>query len=397
MWLNLSTEKTIVFEAPTAQEPVELPPLTLVTRTVRTASGQELTFQIAEPFNIAVAAEDLGRARFMAMSPDGRLFVPDLVDYNLSRSGKIFILDDFNATTGRFKTKHTYLSGLRGPNSVAFYTDEDGQDWIYIALTAHLIRYPYKAGDITPSGQPEIIVNFPNTQTPGQASVVWHITRTLAFHEGRLYIAVGSGCNACEQPPGEMRGLVFSINPDGSDAQIYADGLRNAVGIEWAEGTLYATENGADHLGVGAPDDLMYKLERGLHYGWPYCYETDGEILENTSTSWNKDFSCQESPRSFVGFEPHSAPLGLRYFRDAHLTINNSFLVALHGSFQPEVRAGYKVIRVSPEGEQELFMSGFQTENGTRISRPVDFLQKDAGSFFLSDDYGGRIFYIYAH
>lgn len=371
-------------------------PITLASQTVALPDGTETEFLLAEPFSISVAAENLGKARFMTVSPDGRIFIPDLVNYILSREGKIFILDDFNEETKRFETTHTYLSGLRGPNSVAFYTDESGQDWIYIALTQHLVRYPYAAGDTAPTSDPEVVITFPNTQTPNAKSVVWHITRTLLFHDDRLYISVGSGCNACEQPEGEMRGMIFSMDPNGENVRVVADGLRNAVGMAFANGELYATENGADHLGIGAPDDLMYHVREGEHYGWPYCYESDGTLTLDTSVAWERALPCAEVPHSFAGFAPHAAPLGLTYFGNTHPTLRNSFLVALHGSFDAEVKSGYQIVRVGMDGSQEVFMDNFQGESGERFGRPVDILQKDENSFFVTDDHTGRVYYIYA-
>lgn len=370
--------------------------ITLVPQTIAFKDGTEATFRIAEPFRIAVAAEGLGKARFMAMSPDGRMFVPDLVNYNLSHEGRLFILEDFDEESGRFVTKHTYLSGLRGPNSVAFYTDKEGKDWLYLALTAHLVRYPYEAGDIAPTAAPEVITTFPNTQTPGETSVVWHITRTILFHDDRLYIAIGSGCNSCEHPEGELRGMITSMNPDGSDVRVYANGLRNPVGIAWAEGSLYATANGVDHLGPDAPDETMYKITEGEHYGWPYCYELDGVLEEEAPGHWTMPFSCEDAPRSFAAFEPRSAPLGLLYFEKAHSVLEHSFLVALHGSFEPEIGAGYQVMRVSKSGAKDVFMDGFLTEDHERVSRPVHFLERDENSFFMTDDHTGTVFYIHA-
>lgn len=371
------------------------PALTLATTTVSLPDGTTAEFRLAEPFALSVAAEGLGKARFMAMSPDGRMFVPDLVDYNLSHEGKIFILDDFNEETGEFETTHTYLSGLRGPNSVAFYTDEDGNDWLYVALTAHLLRYPYEAGDTAPSGEPEIIVEFPNTQTPGEESVVWHITRTLLFEDDRLYISIGSGCNSCEQREDALRGMITSMNPDGSDVEVYAEGLRNSVGIEWARGSLYATANGVDHLGTEAPDELMYRIDPNVHYGWPYCYEVDGVLYEDTARQWENPLSCEEVPRSFAAFPPRSAPLGLTYFADAHPVLEDTFLVALHGSFEPELRRGNALVRVSSTGAQDIFMDGFQASDGRRVGRPVDILQHDEDSFFFTDDLAGRVYYVH--
>lgn len=393
-------------------------PIKLTPTTVMFEDGTQSTFQLAEPFRLAVAAEGLGKARFMAISPDGRLFVPDLVNMNLSYEGKIYILEDFDEATKRFRTKRTYLSGLRGPNSVAFYTDKNGQEWIYIALTANIIRYPYSAGDIKPRTDSEIITTFPNEQVPGESNIVWHITRTIKFHDNRLYVSIGSGCDACEQPDGEMRAMIYSISPDGSDKRVYADGLRNAVGFTWADGELYSTINGVDHLGPRAPDDVIYKLTKGKHYGWPYCYESNGKIYPDTSREWIRSFSCKEVPSSFSAFRPHAAPLGIEYFpKDAHPTLKNTFLVALHGSFDPEIRAGYHIVRVSKNGEQEIFMDGFLAEkdkqtawlmntvyahtdqltgNIERFGRPVDILQIDTNSFFFTDDYKGRIYYVYA-
>jgi glucose/arabinose dehydrogenase len=371
-------------------------PIELQEQAVELEDGTVATLRTAAGFDVSVAATDLGKARFMAWSPDGRLFVPDLVDYNLSREGRVLILDGWNEQSNRFETTHTYLSGLRGPNSVAFYTDEDGQDWLYLALTAHMVRYKYKAGDVAPSGEPEIIVEFPNEQSPGEVSVVWHVTRTIFFHENRLYVSVGSGCNACEELAGSMRAMIYSMNPDGSEQRVEGEGLRNTVGIEMAEGKLYATGNGVDHLGTDAPQETLYQVADGQHYGWPYCYVQDEANVSDTSLIWDDPIDCATVPLPIATFAPRSAPLGLRYFNnDAHPVLNNSFLVALHGSFDQSVGSGNEIRRVTLDGQSEIFMDGF-IRDGERLIRPVDFLKKDANSFFFTDDHGGRVFYVQA-
>jgi glucose/arabinose dehydrogenase len=371
-------------------------PLVLEERSITLPDGTGAAFRMPQEFDIAVAAENLGKIRFMAESLDGRIFAPDIVNYNLSHEGKVYILEDFDEKTKRFRTTHTYLSRLRGPNSLAFYRDVEGQDWLYIALTAHLLRYPYQAGDTEPSGEPEIVAEFPNSQSPGEVSVVWHITRTIFFHDERVYVSVGSGCNSCEHLAGDMRAMIYSMKPDGTDKQVYGNGLRNTVGILMVDDELYATANGVDHLGPDRPNEVMYKVEEGVHYGWPYCYALGGEHVADTTQTWNNPISCDDVPFPFTSFEPRSAPLGLRFFDDtAHSVIAGSFLVALHGSFEPEIGAGYQIVRVRPDGSHEVFMEGF-LRDGVQLARPVDFLQYNENSFFFTDDHAGRVYFVYA-
>ncbi|PIR82378.1 glucose/sorbosone dehydrogenase [Candidatus Kaiserbacteria bacterium CG10_big_fil_rev_8_21_14_0_10_59_10] len=375
------------------------PRIELLERTVRFADGSEATLRLAEGFDIAVAAEELGKARFMTMSPDGRLFVADMVDYNLSNEGRLLILDDFNEETRQFESEISYLTGLRGPHNVAFYTDEAGNDWLYLTLTEHLLRYPYRVGDTEPSGEAEIIYSFPNTQSEGAEGVVWHITRTALFAGDTLYVSVGSGCNVCEEAPGEDRAVILAMNPDGTEARTYAEGIKNAVGLLWVDGGLWATENGPDHLGADAPDDTLFRIEEGAHYGWPYCYELDGEKHADTSLEWQREpLDCSRVPPSFAAFEPHAAPLGFAHFgSDAHPHLKDSFLVALQGSWVVEYGAGYQLMRVSLEdGATDVFLDGFLSEERERIGRPVHILPLERDSFLMTDDYNGRLYYIFA-
>lgn len=379
-----------------SSERVPLSPIVRTEQRITLPDGTETTIELAEPFTLTVAAEGLGKIRFMTMSPDGRVFVPDIVDYNLSHEGKLYILSDFDEATGTFGSTSVYLDNLRGPNSVAFYTDISGTTWLYLALTEHLLRYTYEAGDVAPRGDPEVVTTFPNEQAPGEMSVVWHITRTILFHNDRLYVAIGSGCNSCEDPYNLERGMIRVMDPDGSNASVYADGLRNAVGLEWAEGALYATANGVDHLGIDRPDERMYRIEEGAHYRWPYCYEVDGDTYPVITSVWNDPLPCEDAPRSLASFEPRSAPLGVTYFNNAHPMLQGSFLVALHGSFDPSLRRGYEVVRVTPDGVQEVFMTSLQNDAHEAALRPVHFLKYDENSFFMTDDHYGRIYFVRA-
>jgi glucose/arabinose dehydrogenase len=142
----------------------------------------------------------------------------------------------------------------------------------------------------------------------------------------------------------------------------------------------------------------MYAIEEGAHYGWPYCYQSEGAKVFDTSRTWEREpIDCADSPLYFSEFDAHAAPLGFAHFASgSHETLENSFLVALQGSWDPEIGTGYQVMRVAMDGSQEVFIDGFQAEDGERIGRPVDILPASPRSFFLTDDFNGRMYYVYA-
>lgn len=103
------------------------------------ANGKSFELNLPDGYDISIAAQGLKRVRFMAQSPDKRIFVTDMYNLTDNRRGVVYILDQFDSTTRQFKKVTKYLSGLRNPNSVAFYTDRDGANWFYLALTDRLV------------------------------------------------------------------------------------------------------------------------------------------------------------------------------------------------------------------------------------------------------------------
>ena len=134
----------------------------LVPQRIALASGKSFTLNIPEGFAINVAAEGLKRVRFMAKSPDNRIFVTDMYNLSDNKRGVVYILDDFDPISKTFKKVKPYLTGLRNPNSIAFYTDEQGVNWFYLALTDRLLRYQLMAGEEKPSAEPEVLATFPD-------------------------------------------------------------------------------------------------------------------------------------------------------------------------------------------------------------------------------------------
>lgn len=359
------------------------------------ADGKTFELNLPEGFDITVAAEGLKRVRFMARSPDNRIFVTDMYNLTDNERGVVYILDDFDERKGKFGKVTRYLTRLRNPNSVAFYTDRTGTSWLYLALTERLVRYRYTPGDDAPSGAPEVLATFPDYGLSYKYGG-WHLTRTVTVGPNdKIYVAVGSSCNACEEKE-KIRAAVLEMDADGRRQRIFASGLRNAVGIKWADERFFVTNMGADHLGVNKPFDTMYQVKEGLNYGWPYCYQYGSKVYADTQFSKSaKRLDCKAVPLAYATFPAHSSPLGLEYFGpdNPSPSLQNSFLVALHGSSEHRLQRGHRISRVRQGGAVRDFITGFM--QGSKVyGRPADVMRLGPDRFLFTDDHGGVVYYV---
>ena len=371
--------------------------LKLTPHSISLADGKRFNLSLPEGFDIHVAAEGLKRVRFMARSPDKRIFVTDMYNLTDNRRGAVYILDDFDAQKGKFGRVTRYLARLRNPNSIAFYTDRNGTDWLYLALTDRLVRYRYRSGDDAPGSAPEVVATFPDYGL-GYKYGGWHLTRTVSIGpDEKIYVSVGSSCNACEEKE-EIRATVLVMEPDGSRQRIFAKGLRNAVGIKWVGGKLFATNMGADHLGKDKPQDTMYVVEEGANYGWPYCFQYRSRNYGDSQFANSaKRLNCRNVPPPYAAFPAHSSPLGLEYFDSETQMpgLRNSFLVALHGSSDHRMNRGHLIVQVKEGAPAQPFVSGF-VQNGRLYGRPADVMRLGADGLLFTDDHGGVVYYVSA-
>lgn len=355
-------------------------------------NGKSFSLNLPADYEIIPAAEGLKRVRFFAKSPDGRIFVTDMFNLTDNTKGTVYILDEFNENTGKFGKIIPYMTNLKNPNSVQFYTDTQGQDWFYLAETDKLTRRKFTKGEIKPSGKAEVLATFPDYGLSYKYGG-WHLTRTIAFSpEGKLYVSVGSSCNACIEKE-EVRASVLEMNADGTKQRLFAKGLRNAVGLKWIGKVLFATNQGSDHLGLQKPDETFYALRDGADYGWASCYQSNGKVFRDAPYKRLK--SCAKVPRSYAYFPAHSSALGFDYFdeKTSDEFIKNSFLVSLHGSTDKEIGHGYKIVIMRKGAKLQDFISGF-LQDKTVVGRPCDIMKLSADSFLFTDDYSGIVYYV---
>jgi hypothetical protein len=85
---------------------------------IKLQKGISFTVNIPSGYNISVAAENLKRLRFLAKSPDGKLFATDMFDRSDNYKGRVLIFDKWNERTKKFDETITYLSGLLRTGSI---------------------------------------------------------------------------------------------------------------------------------------------------------------------------------------------------------------------------------------------------------------------------------------
>ena len=250
---NTSGSKKAAHTMPSAQ----MPDLELVTDDTRPSPLDRI--ELPAGFDIAYWAKDLDNAREMALSEEGWLFVGS------RRAGNVYALRDTNGDH-KADERHTIASGLNSPNGVAL---RDGD--LYVAEIDRVLRFDDIVANLPDPSDPTVITDaYPSDQLHG-----W---KFIDFGpDGHLYVPVGAPCNVCERDD-EIYSTITRIDPDGSDQEIFARGVRNTVGFTWHPETkeLWFTDNGRDRMGNNKPsDELNHAPKAGMHFGFPYCHAGD--------------------------------------------------------------------------------------------------------------------------
>lgn len=384
----------LVPTAPAVPGAAPVAPPAMVAQPVKLRSGTAV-LSVPQGWTVSVAAEGLPRVRFLTPTPDGRVMATTLYNLADNTRGTLEILDRFDGRSGRFGRVTRYLGGLRNPNSVAFLTDGPAT-WLYVALTDRLVRYPWRAGDTAPSGPAQDIVRLPDYGRPVSEGG-WHLTRTvLVGPDRRIYLSVGSSCNACPERERE-RAAILRMNPDGSKLEVYATGLRNSVGMAFIDGKLTVTAMGVDHLGPDLPSEAVFEVEPFGFHGWPACY-VDVAGAQTVDPGYGGPGSCARAVAPVAWFPAHAAPLGITRLGSIHRSplLRDATLVALHGSSNTGLRTGYSVVRVGPGGRHQTLVGGFLPSTGKPLARPCGILEFGPDQFLLTDDKGGNVLLVRA-
>ena len=347
------------------------------------AQPLDAPFRVPDGFRVNSFAAQLPHARWLAVAPDGAVFVA------LSAAGEVVLLRDLDAD-GTAEARATFAAGFQRPHGLALMGAH-----LYVVDVEAVWRLPYVPGAVAPGGPRERV-----TAAGALGDGGGHWTRNIAFGPdgGAFFVAIGSHGNIAEEPA--PRATVQAFDGGGSGQRTFASGLRNPVGIAFHPESrdLYVVVNERDGLGDGLVPDYLTRLEDGGFYGWPYSY-----IGSNPQPGF-ADRRPELVARAIVPdllFRAHSAPLGLAFYDGTQFPpeYRGDAFVALHGSWNAGRPTGYAVVRVPfksgrPLGHYETFMTGFWikgTDTAVVRGRPAGLAVAADGSLLVADDYAGVV------
>ena len=328
-------------------------------------------------FKIEIYFDGLPDARSITLGDKGTLFV------GTRHEGKVYAVVD---TDGDNKPDKKYIIAekKRFPNGVAFRNGS-----LYVSQITNISRYDNIEDRLDNPPKPEVIYNgFPNDKRHG-----WKFIRFGP--DGKLYVPVGAPGNLVLRKEPIFASLT-RMNPDGSDFEIFASGIRNTVGFDWLPETkeLWFTENGADNLGDDfPPDELNCAPKAGLHFGYPYFHATEPD------RKYGKGRKYEDYTPPAMQLGPHVAALGMSFYTGDMFPeeYKNRIFIAEHGSWNRTEPIGYRVTQVvfkdGKPVKYEPFAEGWLGE-GRAWGRPVDVLVMPDGALLVSDDWNGVIYRI---
>jgi glucose/arabinose dehydrogenase len=333
-------------------------------------------------FQINVFARDFKEPRWLAIAPNGDVFLAD------SGAGKVLVLRDPRSSGGA-QEREVFAEKLDQPFGIAFR-----EDYVYIGDTDAVLRFHYDPKTSKRTGEAEKIMDLPRGG---------HWTRTLVFTpDGKqLYVSIGSESNV--RIEGDKRRAAVTIcDPDGKNARLYATGLRNAVGmaLEPTTGRLWVDVNERDGLGDDLPPDYFTSIVDGGFYGWPYSYIGDN-VDPRVHPQKPELVKTAIVPDVLLG--AHHAPLQFAFYGATQFPAKyrGGAFIAEHGSWNRASRSGYRVAFVAfkdgkPVADPEPFLTGLLPDaSGSAVNgRPVGVAVARDGSLLVSDDGAGVVYRI---
>ena len=304
-------------------------------------------------------------------------------------ANRITLLRDVNGD-GTAETRSIFLENLNSP----FGMELVGNDF-YVANADALVRFTYEEGATEIDGPGDTVAALPG----GPINHHW-TKNVIASPDGNLlYVTVGSNSNVAENGmENEVnRAAILEVDPAAPGLRLFASGLRNPNGLAWnpADGALWAVVNERDAIGSDLVPDYMTSVQDGGFYGWPYSYF--GTHVDERVEPQDPDMVAQAIVPDYA-LGAHTASLGLTFYEGDLLPrrFHGGAFVGQHGSWNRKPHSGYKVIFVPfdgarPAGMPEDVLTGFLSDEGEAVGRPVGVAVDARGALLVADDVGNVV------
>jgi len=345
--------------------------------------AQDLEMLVLEPgFKISIFADNLSSPRQIAEGKNGTIFVGE-------RTGQIIALTDSDKN-GEADYKRVIAKDLEYSTGISIFNGD-----LYFSEVSKI----WKIKNI----ESWLNDNISNLDLPKKVLVTdelpsdtWHGWKWLKHDEqGQLYFNVGAPCNICLSENSQYASIL-RINDSGW--QHVAKGVRNSVGFDFHPITkkLFFTDNGRDWMGDDTPSCELNRLDvNGQFFGYPYKHASNVNDPEFGNVNSGYDFV---DPILELG--AHVAPTGVAFYDGSMFParMQNNLFIALHGSWNRSSKVGYKVLRVSFDGNGNVidstdFISGWLQDESVFGRPSAPFILSD-GSMLLSDDKANVIYRI---
>ena len=329
-------------------------------------------------FKVELYAGGLDTVSSLAYSPDGVLFA------SLPGRGTVVAMPDEHGN-GRADGTAVFVGGLVKPSGLAFHGG-----YLYVAEAHQVVRFQYQPGMLSAASPAEVVV-------PGLPVGNGHSNHVISVGpDEKLYVSIGSSCNACQEAD-PRRATIMRYNLDGSQAELYAQGLRDVEGLAWYPNVQQPLVTNCSRSGMGEdlPPDTIEMAFQGANFGWPFCHAGD---IPDPELGWPD--ACNGVPHPFLQLPAKTTPHGLMVYTGSQFPPEyyGDLFVALYGSWERKIPVGYKIVRIHLEEGKVARVEDFAT--GWLVfdqfwGRPTDLIEGRDGSLLVSDDWAGAVYRIY--
>ena len=296
---------------------------------------------------------------------------------------------------GRAELRTIFLQNLKSPFGMALTGNT-----LFVATAEAVVRFPYSSGDTVITALPVKVTDLPG----GPLNHHWTKSLVASADGSNLYVGIGSNSNVAENGLAMEKGraAIWEINAANGSHRVYADGLRNPVGLAWhgPTGQLWVTVNERDDLGSDLVPDYITAVREGGFYGWPYSYF--GQIVDQRVQPQRPDLVARAIKPDYA-LGPHTGSLGLTDASGNALPTlyREGMFVGQHGSWNRKPRGGYRVIFIpftngKPSGDPVEVLTGFLDDKGNARGRPVGLAIDRRGALLVADDVGNVVWRVTA-